>query len=69
MALVSVVLVGMVMFSDVGVSAAISHSTRGDDPAFLNTAYTIHVLRGVMLWLVTCAMAWPLAQFLPARRS
>lgn len=63
MALVSVVLVGMVMFSDVGVSASIAQNKRGDDPDFLNTAFTIHAFRGTMLWLVTCALAWPLASF------
>lgn len=63
MAIVSVVLVGMIMFSDVGVSASISQSKRGDDPDFLNTAFTIHAFRGTMLWLVVCAMAWPLSQF------
>jgi O-antigen/teichoic acid export membrane protein len=63
MALVSVVLVGMIMFSDVGVSASIAQNKRGDDPDFLNTAFTIHVFRGAMLWLVTCLMAWPLASF------
>ncbi len=63
MALVSVVLVGMVMFSDVGVSAAIAQHPRGDDQDFLNTAYTIHVFRGAMLWLATAALAWPLAAF------
>lgn len=63
MALVSVVLVGMTMFSDVGVSASISQHKRGDDPDFLNTAYTIHVFRGAALWIVTCVIAWPLSQF------
>lgn len=63
MAIVSVVLVGMIMFSDVGVSASISQSKRGDDPDFLNTAFTIHAFRGSMLWLVVCALAWPLSQF------
>lgn len=63
MAIVSVVLIGMIMFSDVGVSASISQSKRGDDPDFLNTAFTIHAFRGTMLWAVVCAMAWPLAQF------
>ncbi|MGV8954241.1 MAG: oligosaccharide flippase family protein [Cypionkella sp.] len=63
MAIVSVVLIGMIMFSDVGVSASISQSKRGDDPAFLNTAFTIHAFRGTMLWLVVCALAWPLSQF------
>ena len=63
MALVSVVLVGMVMFSDVGVSASIAQNKRGDDPEFLDTAFTVHAFRGTMLWLVTCGLAWPLAQF------
>ena len=66
MTLVSVVLVGMVMFSDVGVAASISQHKRGDDPAFLNTAYTIHAFRGAMLWLVTCALAVPLARLYSA---
>lgn len=63
MALVSVVLIGMMMFSDVGVSASISQSKRGDDPDFLNTAFTIHAFRGTMLWLLVCALAWPLSLF------
>jgi O-antigen/teichoic acid export membrane protein len=63
MAIVSVVLIGMIMFSDVGVSASISQSKRGDDPDFLNTAFTIHAFRGTMLWAVVFALAWPLAQF------
>jgi O-antigen/teichoic acid export membrane protein len=66
MALVSVVLVGMVMFSDVGVSASISQSKRGDDQAFLDTAFTIHAFRGAMLWLVTCGLAFPLARLYDA---
>lgn len=63
MALVSVVLIGMMMFSDVGVSASISQSKRGDDPEFLNTAFTIHAFRGTMLWLLVCALAWPMSLF------
>ena len=63
MALVSVVLVGLAMFSDVGVGPAISQHPDGDDAEFLNTAYTINVLRGAALWLLTCALAWPIAAF------
>jgi len=66
MALVTVVLVGLAMFSDVGIGPAISRSPRGDDPDFLNTAWTMHVIRGVMLWLTACALAWPLAWFYAA---
>jgi len=63
MALVSVFLTGMAMFSDVGVGPAIMQSKRGDDDDFLNTAWTIQILRGTGLWLVACAMSWPMAQF------
>jgi O-antigen/teichoic acid export membrane protein len=61
MALVSVVLVGLQMFSDTGIGPAISRSPRGDEPDFLNTAWTVNVLRGGLLWLLTCALAWPLS--------
>ena len=61
MALVSVVLVGLQMFSDTGVGPAISRSPRGDEADFLNTAWTINAARGGLLWLLTCALAWPLA--------
>lgn len=61
MALVGVVTVGLAMFSDVGISPSIMQSKRGDDPAFLNTAWTIQVMRGFSLWLAACALAWPMA--------
>ncbi len=61
MALVSVVLVGLAMFSDVGIGPAISQHPKGDEPAFLDTAYSLNVGRGVALWLLTCALAWPMA--------
>ena len=61
MALVSVVLVGLQMFSDTGVGPAISRSPHGDEPGFLDTAWSINVIRGGLLWLLTCALAWPLA--------
>ena len=63
MALVMVVLVGLQMFSDVGIGPAISRSPRGDDPDFLNTAWTLNVFRGAFLWLLTCVLAWPAAWF------
>ncbi len=61
MALVSVVLVGLAMFSDMGIGPAINQSPKGDEPAFLDTAFSINVLRGAVLWLLTCAAAWPMA--------
>ena len=61
MALVSVALVGLAMFSDVGVGPAISQHPRGDEQVFLDTAYSINVARGGLLWLLTCALAYPMA--------
>lgn len=62
MALISVFLMGLNMFSDVGVAPAIMASKRGDDPAFLDTAWTIQVIRGWALWVVACAIAWPVSR-------
>lgn len=74
MALVSVVTVGLTMFSDVGIGPAIAQNKRGDDPDFLNTAWTIQVIRGFGLWACASLLALPaaalydapeLAQYLP----
>ncbi|WP_245729399.1 oligosaccharide flippase family protein [Salinihabitans flavidus] len=63
MALVMLVMQGLAMFSDVGTAPAIMQSKRGDDPEFLDTAWTIQVIRGVCLWIATCILAYPAAQF------
>ncbi|MFT4148687.1 MAG: oligosaccharide flippase family protein [Paracoccaceae bacterium] len=66
MALVSVVLIGLAMFSDVGIGPAISQHPRGDDRRFLDTAWTINVGRGAFLWLLTCALSLPAAHLYQA---
>lgn len=63
MALVNVAVVGLSLFSDVGIGPSIAQSKRGDDPVFLNTAWTIQVIRGFALWGGTCLLAWPMAWF------
>lgn len=66
MALVYVFMQGLNNFSDVGVTPSIMQSKRGDDPEFLNTAWTIQVIRGMLLWGVTFVIAYPAAQFFNA---
>ena len=61
MALVTVAMIGLANFSDVGVGQAIMANRRGDDADFLDTAWTIQVARGGLLWLATCALAAPVA--------
>lgn len=63
MALISVITLGLILFSDVGISPSIAQSKRGDDPDFLNTAWTVQVLRGFGLWLAACALAYPVSIF------
>ncbi|MEM6305531.1 MAG: oligosaccharide flippase family protein [Pseudomonadota bacterium] len=63
MALITVITVGLNLFSDVGISPSIAQSKRGDDPAFLNTAWTIQIGRGFLLWGVACLLAAPVAGF------
>jgi O-antigen/teichoic acid export membrane protein len=63
MALVTTLIVGLAMFSDAGISPAIQQSKHGDDTEFLNTAFTIQVIRGVILFLVGCALAYPVSVF------
>ncbi len=63
MALVTIAMVGLQQFSDVGIAPSINQHKRGDDPDFLDTAWTIQAVRGFLLWFGTCALAWPIAQF------
>ena len=66
MALVSIFLVGLAMFSDLGIGPSIMQNARGDDPDFLDTAWTLQAMRGGVLWLATWALALPAASFYDA---
>jgi O-antigen/teichoic acid export membrane protein len=49
------------MLSDVGLRQNIIQSARGDDPVFLNTIWTVQIVRGVILFvstLILAALAW-----------
>lgn len=63
MMIVNTVLIGLRMFSEVGIGPSIIQHARGDDPKFLNTAWTIQCMRGVGLFIAGSALAWPLAQY------
>ncbi len=63
MALITMVTVGLQLFSDFGIKPAIAQSKRGDDPDFLNTAWTMQVLRGGVLYVLVLVLAAPIAAF------
>jgi O-antigen/teichoic acid export membrane protein len=52
---------GLHMFADVGIGTSVIHSPRGDETNFLNTAWTMQILRGLVLWAATALIAWPVA--------
>jgi len=62
-ALISVFVTGLAALSDVGIEQSIIQNKRGDDPIFLNTAWTLHAIRGVFLWLGCCLIAFPVYWF------
>ncbi len=59
LALVQVVLQGIKMFSDVGISTSVVRDERGDQSAYLNTAWTLQVIRGALIWGVSGLLAYP----------
>jgi len=60
-ALVNIFNQALAMLSDVGLQEAIVQNPRGEHPDLLDTAWTIQVGRGFLLYGVALAMAWPLA--------
>jgi len=66
MAIVGAVLIGLAMFSDIGIQTNVIQNPRGDDPDFLNTAWTLQVIRGFCLFVGALALAWPISQFYSA---
>ena len=59
LALVQVILQGIKMFSDVGISTSVVRDERGDQPAYLNTAWTLQLIRGALIWGVSGLLAYP----------
>jgi O-antigen/teichoic acid export membrane protein len=63
MTLVATLIMGINLLSDIGLVPSVIQSPRGDDPLFLNTAFSLQALRGVGLWIIALLVAWPLSVF------
>jgi O-antigen/teichoic acid export membrane protein len=63
MALINVTLTGLHMFAALGVGPNVIAHPRGDDRAFLHTAYSVQALRGLWLTIAGCLLAWPISSF------
>jgi O-antigen/teichoic acid export membrane protein len=51
MSVVNILITALGLFSDIGIARSIVQSKRGSDPAMLNTAWTLQVVRGQLLGL------------------
>ena len=54
---------GIEMISDVGIGQNIVYNKDANEPDFYNTAWTLQAVRSILLWLVFCAAALPVARF------
>jgi Membrane protein involved in the export of O-antigen and teichoic acid len=63
MAVVSVFLAGIAMFSDLGIQQNIIQSKRGTERAYINTAWTVQILRGGLMFLFILILSASLYYF------
>ena len=59
MALVNVIIQGLKLFTDIGIGPSIIQNKRGEDPVFLNTAWTLQILRGLGITIICAIAAYP----------
>ena len=62
MSLVYVFIMALNLFSDLGIGQSLIQNKRGDEPDFINTAWTLQVYRGLILWFCMLLLAWPVSQ-------
>ncbi|MBD1856807.1 MULTISPECIES: oligosaccharide flippase family protein [Leptolyngbya] len=67
MALVNTIRIGIELFSDYGITQSIISNKRGDDPLFLDTAWSLKVIRGFQIWAISILLAYPIAQLYQAQ--
>ncbi|MBW4516962.1 MAG: oligosaccharide flippase family protein [Timaviella obliquedivisa GSE-PSE-MK23-08B] len=63
MSLAYVFITGLQLFSDLGIHTSLIQNKRGDEPDFLDTAWTLQIIRSVGLWLCCVIIAIPAANF------
>jgi len=63
MAIVTALLVGMEMISEVGVRSSLIQNPKGREAYFFETAWTVQIFRGFILWLLLYLFTDPLANY------
>lgn len=63
MIIVNSVRTGVDLLSDFGIAQNIVHNKDAENPDFYNTAWTLRLIRALILWLIISAAANPVAHF------
>jgi O-antigen/teichoic acid export membrane protein len=63
MAIINTLLAGIHLFSDLGVGQSIINNKRGEEEDFLNTAWSVQILRGFIIWGICLLATVPIAHF------
>ncbi len=58
-----VFITGIHLFTDIGLGPSIVQNKRGEETEFLNTAWTMQVVRSLFVWLCLISITWPVANF------
>ena len=69
MVIVNSIKYGIELLTDVGIEQNIVHNKRGSQAEFLNTAWTLQILRGMFLSLIFLALSHPLSNFFSINQS
>ena len=56
-------IIGLEQLSDVGVTPSIVQNKNGETEPFLRTAFTIQVVRGILVTLIGVALAYPIGRY------
>ncbi len=57
MSVVYILMIGMALFSDIGITRSVVQSRRGNDPELLDTAWAIQIIRGLGLGVASLFVA------------
>ena len=63
MLIVSSLRAGIELLSDVGILQAVVYHKEANEPEFYNTAWTLGVIRSIVLWLAATVIGIPVAHF------
>lgn len=61
MTLVTALMIGASMLTDIGITPGVVRAERGEDPDFLHTAWLLQIGQGLFVALAMCALAGPMA--------